>query len=68
MFCYRVVQLPKTLGFGNDSEISTNNTKEKLSALRNEVNKHLIEFANGPKKRLTFSTDFTKDERKLIHM
>lgn len=56
------------MGFGTNSESSTNDIKKTMSALRKEVNQHLKEFKNGPKSKLLFSTEFTKDERKLIHM
>jgi len=56
------------MGLGNSKEPVGNSAKQKIMfALQREVNKHLNTFLNSTKKKLTFSAEFTKDERKLIH-
>jgi len=62
----RVVQLPKYKGLGN-KEIGQIAKQKMLFALQKEVNIHIKKFINSKMKKLTFSTEFTKDERELIH-
>lgn len=57
------------MGLGNKTQPVGDSAKQKMMfALQREVSKHLRAFKNGSKKRLTFSTEFTKEERKIIHM
>ncbi|XP_050537362.1 NF-kappa-B-repressing factor [Daktulosphaira vitifoliae] len=63
-----VIQLPKHLGLGHKSNIGESAKQKIMFALQREVKKHLIEFKKSSKLRLSFSTEFTLDERKAIHM
>lgn len=56
------------MGLGNVKHPVGDSAKQKIMfALQREVKKHINAFLNSPKKRLTFSTEFTKEERAVIH-
>lgn len=68
ILCCRVIQLPKSMGLGSSKGPIGNSAKQKIMfALQREINKHLNTFLNSSQKKLTFSAEFTKDERKMIH-
>lgn len=54
------------MGLGN-KDIGEIAKKKMLFALQKEITIHIKSFIKSKKKKLTFSTDFTKDERELIH-
>lgn len=57
------------MGLGNKNTVIGSSAKQKLMfAFQREIKKHLKEFMNSQKKKLTFSTEFTKEERRLIHV
>lgn len=57
------------MGLGNKKTPVGPSAKQKIMfALQREIKIHIMKFIDSPKKRLTFSTEFTKEERKLIHM
>jgi len=62
----RVVQLPKYMGLGN-KQVGKIAKQKMLFAIEKEVNIHIKKFIKSKMKKLTFSTEFTKDERELIH-
>jgi len=62
---YRVVQLKKRVGLGVAPSRET--AKMSLNKFQTEVKEYIMRFSIGPKIKLSFTTEFTKDERKIIH-
>jgi len=61
---YRIIRLKKRGGLGiANSETNITNLKE----FKIQIKKYLMRFLDGPKKRLSFSSEFTKEERIIIH-
>ncbi|XP_060844409.1 NF-kappa-B-repressing factor-like [Rhopalosiphum padi] len=60
-----VVQLKKRVGLGVAPSRET--AKMSLNKFQTEVKEYIMKFSIGPKIKLSFTTEFTKDERKIIH-
>lgn len=57
------------MGLGNKNTPIGSSARQKIMfAFQREIKKHLKEFMSSLKKKLTFSTEFTKEERKVIHV
>lgn len=57
------------MGLGNKNTPIGSSARQKIMfAFQREIKKHVKDFMNSLKKKLTFSTEFTKEERKLIHV
>lgn len=63
---YRIVQYKKYAGF-DYSDVGPS-PREIMYSLQKAVKKCIIAFKESKQKRLTFSTEFTKDERRAIHL
>jgi len=48
-------------------DTNTNTNRTHLMDFNIQAEKYIMRFLYGPKKRLSFSTEFTKNERKIIH-
>jgi len=62
---YRIKRLKKRRGLGV-ANCETSQPAD-LKDFQRQVKKYIMRFLDGPKKRLSFSTEFTKDERVIIH-
>jgi len=63
-FVHRIIHLKKRGGLG------IANCETDLTSLKDfkiQVKKCIMRFLDGPKKRLSFSSEFTKEERIIIH-
>lgn len=63
---YRTIHFKESFGLDIENYDPDNN-KTHLMNFNKQVEKYIMKFFYGPKKRLSFSTEFTKDERKIIH-
>lgn len=64
----RVVQLPKNMGLCSSKGPIEHSAKQKIMyALQREIKNNLNTFIISSKKKLTFSTVFTKDECEMIY-
>uniref|UniRef100_A0A2S2PN16 NF-kappa-B-repressing factor n=1 Tax=Schizaphis graminum TaxID=13262 RepID=A0A2S2PN16_SCHGA len=60
-----VIQLKKRVGLGVAP--SRESAKMSLNKFQTEVKEHILRFLSGPKTKLSFTTEFSKDERKIVH-
>ncbi|XP_025419544.1 NF-kappa-B-repressing factor-like [Sipha flava] len=60
-----IVQLPKNLGLGGSKPFA-NNLKRKI-AFQKEIRIYVTKFLESSKRKLAFSTEFSKEERTMIH-
>ncbi|XP_016657265.1 NF-kappa-B-repressing factor isoform X2 [Acyrthosiphon pisum] len=59
-----IIRLKKRGGLGI-SDCETNLTN--LNDFKIQAKKYIMRFLNGPKKRISFSSEFTKEDRMIIH-
>lgn len=61
---YRIIHHRKRVGLGI---VTCETNRVNLEDFKNQAKKYICRFLNGKKKRLSFSIEFTKDEREIIH-
>jgi len=61
---YRIIHHSKRVGLG---VVTCETNRANLEDFEKQAKKYILRFLNGPKKRLSFSIEFTKDEREIIH-
>jgi len=67
-FVSRTIHFKESFGLDiEDYDTNTITNKTHLMNFNKQAEKYIMKFLYGPKKRLSFSSEFTKDERKIIH-